>query len=277
MRSGLVVLAVLTAALAAPPLPLAAVTGVSPPSTAVHLVKPGDTLSAIAGRYGVTIASLVTANRLASPSARLRIGQRLVIPAAAVARIRRALPALTGRRPPAPPRALILAVPDFAELLPPFRWPVDGQVSSTFGRRRMGWHRGIDITADLGTPVAAAAPGAVVSSAYETRYGRVVKVLHGNGFLTVYAHNDQNLVEVGERVTLGQIIAAVGRTGRATSPHVHFEIRHAGFAYNPLYMLPLPPRVMEIIEGLGSPPERGSPRTATITESDEDEPDDADE
>ena len=260
MRSGLVVLAVLTAALAAPPLPLAAVSGVSPAATAVHLVKAGDTLSAIAGRYGVTIASLVAANRLASPSARLRIGQRLVIPAAtAVARIRRALPALTGRRPPAPPRALILAVPDFAELLPPFMWPVDGQVSSTFGRRRLGWHRGIDITADLGTPVAAAAAGAVVGSAYETRYGRVVKILHGNGFMTVYAHNDQNLVEVGERVTVGQIIAAVGRTGRATSPHVHFEIRHSGFAYNPLYMLPLPPRV------------------TYIAESDEDEPDDADE
>jgi murein DD-endopeptidase MepM/ murein hydrolase activator NlpD len=237
----------------------ATATGVSPGATAIHLVKSGDTLGVLAVRYGVTIASLVAANRLPSPSARLRVGQRLVIPAA-IARARRALPAaLTTRRPPTPPRALILAVPDFTELLPPFMWPVDGQVSSTFGRRRMGWHRGIDIMADPGTPVGAAAAGAVVGSAFEGRYGRVIKIQHGNGFLTVYAHNDQNLVEVGDRVTAGQIIAAVGRTGRATSPHVHFEIRHSGFAYNPLYMLPLPPRI------------------TTIAETDENDPDDADE
>jgi murein DD-endopeptidase MepM/ murein hydrolase activator NlpD len=211
-------------------------------------VSAGDTLGAIAVRYGVTVASLVMTNRLAGPGVRLRVGQRLTISAGIVTRGRRALPALAGRRLPVPPRALVLAVPDFANLLPPFRWPVDGQVSSTFGRRRLGWHRGIDIMADLGAPVAAAAPGAVVASAYEIRYGRVVKIEHANGFMTVYAHNDQNLVEVGDRVTLGQTISAVGRTGRATSPHVYFEIRQAGFAYNPLHMLPLPPRVTYIAE-----------------------------
>jgi murein DD-endopeptidase MepM/ murein hydrolase activator NlpD len=72
----------------------------------------------------------------------------------------------------------------------------------------MGRHRGIDIKADLGTPVAASAAGTVVMSAYETRYGRVVKIEHLNGFMTVYAHNDENLVHAGERVTLGQFIAA---------------------------------------------------------------------
>ena len=248
-RRGLVGLVVLAGALGAPSLPLAApASRPAPASAAVHLVSAGDTLGAIAVRYSVTVASLVITNRLAGPGVRLRVGQRLAIPAGIVPRGRRALPALTGRRLPVPPRALVLAVPDFADLLPPFRWPVDGQVSSTFGRRRLGWHRGIDIMADLGAPVAAAAPGAVVASAYETRYGRVVKIEHANGFMTIYAHNDQNLVEVGDRVTLGQTIAAVGRTGRATSPHVHFEVRQAGFAYNPLYMLPLPPRVTYIAD-----------------------------
>jgi murein DD-endopeptidase MepM/ murein hydrolase activator NlpD len=90
--------------------------------------------------------------------------------------------------------------------------------------------------------VAASAAGTVVSSGYETRYGRVIKIEHPNGFLTVYAHNDENRVEAGERVSLGQLIASVGRTGRATAHHVHFEIRQAGLAYNPLYLLPLPPR-----------------------------------
>jgi len=236
----------LLAALAAPSLAAAGRAG-SPPAV-VHLVKTGDTLGGIAARYGVSIGSLVAANRLSGPGVRLRIGQRLTIPAAAIARVRQALPSPSARRLIAPPRALVLAVPDFVELLPAFVWPVEGQVSSTFGRRRMGWHRGIDIMAELGTPVMASAPGAVVSSTYETRYGRVVKIQHANGFMTVYAHNDDNVVELGDRVVLGQIIASVGRTGRATNHHVHFEIRHSGFAYNPLYMLPLPPRLTQLVE-----------------------------
>ena len=135
-----------------------------------------------------------------------------------------------------------MAVPDFSELLPLFVWPVDGQLSSKFGRRKMGWHQGIDIMAGLGTPVLASASGTVALNSYEARYGRVLKIEHLNGFTTVYAHNDENLVEVGDRVVVGQPIASVGRTGRATSHHVHFEIRQAGLAYNPLYMLPFPPR-----------------------------------
>lgn len=255
----LVLTLVLLAALPVPTLPQVAPHPPASP-TRVHLVKSGDTLSAIAARHGVTVTLLVATNRLASPGVRLRVGQRLTIPGGVrvVSRSRRAAPATTVRHLPSPPRTLVLAVPDFAELVPLFTWPVEGQVSSTFGRRRMGWHRGIDIKADLGAAVAAAAPGTVVSSTYETRYGRVIKIGHINGFITVYAHNDHNLVEIGERVGLGQIIAAVGRTGRATSPHVHFEIRQAGLAYNPLYMLPLP-------------------RLTQIAEGDEDEPEDVDE
>jgi murein DD-endopeptidase MepM/ murein hydrolase activator NlpD len=216
----------------------------------IYRIKAGDTLSAIASHHRVTVMSLVAANRLAGPGVRLRIGQRIVIPTTSTAgvRARQTVPAVAVRRLPSPPRMLILALPDFSDLAPLFSWPVDGQVSSKFGRRRTGWHRGIDIKGELGTPVLAAAAGTVVRSSYETRYGRVVKIEHLNGFLTVYAHNDQNLVEAGDRVTLGQPIAAIGRTGRATAHHLHFEIRQGGFAYNPLYMLPLPPRVTMIEE-----------------------------
>ena len=210
----------------------------------IHRVKAGDTLIGIASRHHVTVAALVATNRLAGADARVRVGQRLVIPGAspALVRARRTPPLVPARRLLSPPPALVLAVPDFSDLAPLFVWPVDGPVSSMFGRRRMGWHRGIDIKADLGALVTASAGGTVVTSAYETRYGRVVKIEHFNGFMTVYAHNDENLVEAGDRVSLGQAIALVGRTGRATADHLHFEIRQAGLAYNPLYMLPLPPR-----------------------------------
>ena len=210
-----------------------------------HRVKSGETLAKIAVQHRVTVASLVAVNRLSGPDARLRIGQRLAIPVGGtpVARVRRALPVTSAQRSSSPPRTLMLSLPDFSDLLPLFVWPVDGQLSSKFGRRRGGWHQGIDITADLGTPVTASAAGVVVASSFESRYGRVVRIEHPNGFMTLYAHNDENLVEAGDRIMVGQPIAAVGRTGRATASHVHFEIRQAGLAYNPLYLLPFPPRL----------------------------------
>ena len=216
---------------------------ISAPTT--HRVKSGETLAKIAAQHRVTVASLVAVNRLSGPDARLRTGQRLAIPVggAPVARARRTVLVTSAPRASSPPRTLMLSLPDFSDLLPPFVWPVDGQLSSKFGRRRGGWHQGIDITADMGTPVTASASGVVVASSFEGRYGRVVRVEHLNGFMTLYAHNNENLVEAGERVTAGQPIAAVGRTGRATAYHVHFEIRQAGLAYNPLYMLPFPSRL----------------------------------
>jgi lipoprotein NlpD len=154
-------------------------------------------------------------------------------------------------RPNAPPpvrgpRSLELAVPDFVETAPPFLWPVEGPVTSTYGRRRSGWHRGIDIKADRGSVVFAAAAGQVVAAGVEPRYGRVVKVEHEDGFLTVYAHNEENLVDIGMRVAAGDPIATIGRTGRATAHHLHFEIRRGVAVYNPLYLLPLPARVGQV-------------------------------
>jgi murein DD-endopeptidase MepM/ murein hydrolase activator NlpD len=211
----------------------------------VHEVSRGDSLTSIARLYGVSVASLVTANRLVSARATLRPGQRLVVPGGAAPGA-----AAPGRAPAATkaPDSVVLAIPDFDDLTPPFFWPVEGAVTSPFGRRRTGWHRGIDIKAESGTLVQAAAPGIVIASGPEPRYGWVVKIEHDQGFVTVYAHHDENLVAVGDRVPAGELIATIGRTGRATSDHLHFEIRRNGRVYNPLYLLPLPPRVAQLEE-----------------------------
>src|SRR5438477_56516 len=150
----------------------------------VHLVGRGDTLSGIAGRYGVSVTALVAANRLASDRVVIRLGQRLVIPTTATApparRPSQVLSSVSGRaaRGCCGPRGLILALPDFVDLSPAFAWPVEGPITSTFGRRRTGWHRGIDIKAARGAAVFASASGLVIASDVEPRYGRVVKIEH---------------------------------------------------------------------------------------------------
>jgi lipoprotein NlpD len=216
----------------------------------IHEVRRGETLSAIAKKYDVTVSSLVIANRLRGPRARLQAGQRLTIPrrpgaGAPTLRLRR------GRGPVDEPLpvSLVLSVPDFEDVAPPFQWPIVGPVTSTFGRRNHTWHRGVDIRADSGTPIRASAPGVVIASGFEERYGLRVKIEHDGGFVTLYAHNERNLVDVGDEVTAGQMIALVGRTGRATAEHVHFEIRYDGRVYNPLYLLPMPPRSVQVDSG----------------------------
>jgi len=130
----------------------------------VHEVQPGETLTALAKRYGVSIAALVKANRLPGSDGLLKVGRRLVIPsdtAAAAARRGATPPVSVATRSPAPataraPARLVLAVPDFDGVAPAFVWPIEGPVISTFGLRKSGWHGGVDIKAPVGTLVQAA-------------------------------------------------------------------------------------------------------------------------
>ncbi len=114
-----------------------------------------------------------------------------------------------------------------------------GVVSSLFGMRtdpfdgNVKFHQGVDIAAPDGTPVKAAADGKVIFSGQLAGYGNLVAVDHGNGWVTRYGHNAENLVAVGDEVKAGQPIGRVGSTGRATGPHVHFEVRKSGKAVNP--------------------------------------------
>jgi murein DD-endopeptidase MepM/ murein hydrolase activator NlpD len=122
--------------------------------------------------------------------------------------------------------------------------PVDGSWSaSSFGWRidpfngMLAMHEGVDFVVDPGTPVFAAAGGVVRFSGMHPQYGYMVEVDHGNDFTTRYAHNSRLLVKEGEVVQRGAKIAESGSTGRATGPHVHFEVRYRGVAQNPARFL----------------------------------------
>ncbi len=98
-------------------------------------------------------------------------------------------------------------------------------------------HKGVDLTAPTGTAVFAALDGQVIFSGKHKQYGNYVMVDHGNGVVTLYAHHSLNLVQAGDIVHRGQKIAEVGRTGNATGPHLHFELRIDGVQRNPLPVL----------------------------------------
>lgn len=114
--------------------------------------------------------------------------------------------------------------------------PISGIITSRFGvssRIRASNHTGLDISAASGTPIKAAASGTVVFSGRKGSYGYMVALSHGNGVQTYYAHCSKLYVSVGQTVSQGDVIAAVGSTGNSTGPHLHLEIRVNGTAYNP--------------------------------------------
>ena len=114
--------------------------------------------------------------------------------------------------------------------------PVSGIISSRFGSRssiRSSAHTGLDIAASTGTPIIAAASGTVTFSGRKGSYGYLIVITHSNGVQTYYGHCSKLYVSAGTKVSQGQTIAAVGSTGNSTGPHLHFEIRVNGIAYNP--------------------------------------------
>ena len=116
-----------------------------------------------------------------------------------------------------------------------FIWPTKGgRLSSSYGSRWGRQHKGIDIAAPYGTSVVASDGGTVVYAGYNSSgYGNLIKIDHGNGYMTYYAHNSSLCVSVGDKVAKGQLIAKVGSTGRSTGNHCHFEIRKNGTPVNP--------------------------------------------
>jgi murein DD-endopeptidase MepM/ murein hydrolase activator NlpD len=222
----------------------------------MHRVRPGENLYRIGQAYGYDHLELARINHLAPPYT-LKPGDEIYIPnadrelpvdvitprgaSAAPPAADNGAPAAQARRyqqqPPRPPSS---AAPEARGLATNarFSWPVRGKLIQPFSGVSSAPHDGIDVANRPGTPILAAADGKVIFSDRLSSYGNVIIVEHPGGFTTVYAHNERNLVRKGARIRKGERIATLGASGRARTPHLHFEVRRSNIARNPLYYLP---------------------------------------
>lgn len=200
-----------------------------------YVVSRGETLEDIAKRAGVPAEDILELNGLPRPED-VKPGRLIFVLAA----------------PGAPPEpqsgegAPIGNAPAAGGFVAPegsgrLRWPlanVPRNVGSPFGARDGRAHEGIDLPAPTGTPVVAAADGEVVYAGDGIRgYGNLVVVQHAGDLLTVYAHNSALYVAQGQAVRAGERVAAVGQTGRASGPHLHFEVRQGQIPRDPMSYL----------------------------------------
>jgi murein DD-endopeptidase MepM/ murein hydrolase activator NlpD len=196
-----------------------------------HRIERGENLYRIGKAYGVSHQELARVNGIKDPG-RIEVGQVIVIPnASRELPVRVITPDRARADRPSPPE--LPAGPS------PFLWPVSlGVVSSDFGPRGATHHDGIDISTPGGTPIRAARAGRVIYSDTLRGYGNLIIVEHDDGYATVYAHNQENRTALGAQVRQGEVIAAVGETGKTSGPNLHFEIRKDNVARNPLFYLP---------------------------------------
>ena len=189
--------------------------------TFYHSVTKGETLYGIAKKYKTPVKKLIETNKKGKKN-RLEVGERLKIV-----------------------RDLVPSVPQGYRYEKRFRWPLQGKITSGFGfrrspfSRRRSFHKGIDIAAKAGTPIKAIEAGIVMRSRRIQGYGNCVFLLHPQNYISVYAHNSRNLVRKGQLIPKGKVIALVGRSGSATGPHLHFEIRKLRRPLDPIKAMKL--------------------------------------
>lgn len=182
-----------------------------------YKVSPGETIEDISKRFDVSIEDIININELSEES--IKEGEDIFIP--------------KGR----------LDLQERINYLGRFIMPVFGRITSGFGWRRhpitgrKEFHQGLDIANYYGAPVKASESGKVIFAGEYKGYGKMVIIRHSGGYSTRYAHLSQIKVKHGQYVRQGQLIGNIGKTGVATGPHLHFEIRKYGRALNPFFLL----------------------------------------
>ena len=240
----------------------------SPLSFAFYRILPGENLSSVAIKFGLSMATVLSLNSLDNAHS-LRVGQKILLPTRSgiifnttnkesVSEIAERygisaeetslVNALSSTEIEEGTTLFLpnanLSFKAMAEILGfQFINPVPGyrRISSHFGWRRHPilkqriLHKGIDFAGSIGTPIYAPKEGRVISSGWNGSFGLTTVIRHNNGLTTLYAHQSKLFVKSGQWVTTGQRIGSIGNTGRSTGPHLHFEIRKYGQAKNPLY------------------------------------------
>lgn len=244
-----------------------------PPGFRRHVLATDETLSEIRDRYGITMEALVGANPDLSSLDRLPVGVELLIPpsegllitwrpgedlsslleahgadpvevlrANAIVSPRDLTPGMLLFLPGVEPTVALERLAAVRERENRYLWPLHGRITSYFGRRNLGFgtsnfHRGLDVAAPSGTGIVASRAGTVSFAGWSGSYGYLVRVRHAGGEETWYAHQSSIHVSVGQWVEQGQVLGRVGSTGLSTGPHLHFELRRAGTALDPLGLL----------------------------------------
>jgi murein DD-endopeptidase MepM/ murein hydrolase activator NlpD len=233
-----------------------------------YRVKPGDTVGTLADSFGTSIDGIVSFNNIQNTRA-LRIGQILKVPnmagilytakegdtadsvAAAFSVGVNGIIETNGLLSNGLPAGKIVFVPDAR--LPSyqlreingdlFRWPIRGWITSRYGWRSdpftgaRSFHDGIDIGADLGTPIGAAMEGRVAETGYSSSFGNYILISHHSGWQSFYGHLNKIIVKAGQWINIGQCIGYVGNTGYSTGPHLHFTVIKNDRTMNPTVVL----------------------------------------
>ncbi|MGA2315775.1 MAG: peptidoglycan DD-metalloendopeptidase family protein [Thermodesulfobacteriota bacterium] len=194
-----------------------------------HVVERHQTLYRICKTYGVDLKEVTSLNGISDPS-KIQTDQRIFIPGAKkLLKVEIYIDDVVAEQG----EKLKIAYKKLD-----FIWPVEGKINDVFEEAESRRHQGIDISSPIGTPIKASNAGMVIYSNNTIKgYGNLVILRHSEEYVTVYAHNQMNLVEEGIWVEKGQIIGKVGQTGRASGPHLHFEIRRNNKAVDPMLFL----------------------------------------
>ena len=202
-------------------------------NSGTYIVRSGDTLSSIAGRYNISVSKIIEINKIKDPSL-IRIGQEIMISPSSQT-VNSETINLKDNNADIVNKIQETNNPE-NEIIknPVFRWPIYGRVVSDFGDEAYGRiNNGIYISAPLGAEVNASEAGVVTFVGNDDYFGEIIIIKHINNWVSSYAHLDNIAISIGDKISKGQVIGSVGATGIIESPSLYFELRRGTIVQNP--------------------------------------------